>query len=285
MIVMAIIIQILHRDVHNAEHFILYEIKFEVSDMIIVGDLSGQNTPVIKKFLVYSGAADIEMGALVEHVANAKETAGCVNKATLTDPALTVGLLTQLHDYSEVGQYVYNGTFSTKTNRPEGDVDVRPFAIFRAEMSAASAETVAISAAGATVTLGTGTGTDDEMIGSWLYNATTDELRYVEDSASATSLTINTVIGATAWTSTGHYIIPHIFYGGASNTGLTLNTACTKIDNILNGTGAWSKVIGTYVSVNGGELQRLNPGIHEQTLANAIFFSDIIILDHAFNVA
>jgi hypothetical protein len=69
--------------------------------MLIVSDLSGQNTPMIREYKIYGGAADILQGALVEPGAATASLGSAVISAD--PPTMVLGVLTQLHDYSVVG--------------------------------------------------------------------------------------------------------------------------------------------------------------------------------------
>jgi hypothetical protein len=245
----------------------------------------GENTAYIREYKIYGGAADIVNGALVEPGA----AVASLGAATISaDPPTNVlGILTQLHDYSVVGDWTYTAITSNKN--AVGDVDMRPFAIVRSEVAvcATQAITVAASAgAGATeVGLGTSAGADDEIGAAWMYNAATDELRYVEDHDGAATAVFSNDIGTAEWAAVKCTIVPPIFFGTASSTGLDLNATLDQVILEGNGTGAWCNVIGTYIETVDGKLDPLDPAVHSNgTYADAKFYVDIVITKHALNI-
>ena len=253
--------------------------------MLIVSDLSGQNTPINRKYSIYGAAADIVLGALMEPGAATASLGSAVVSAD--PPTMALGVLTQLHDYSVVGDWTY--TAITTNLNAKGDVDVRPFGIIRAEVAVCATQAITIAAsagAGATeVGLGTTAGAADELGAAWLYNAATDELRFVEDHDAAATAALSSDIGTTAWAAVLATIVPPIFYGAATNTGLDLNANCDQITCEGNGTGAWCRVIGSYIQLNSRSgLDILKPEVHDNTSpADAKFFVDFVITKHALN--
>jgi hypothetical protein len=118
-----------------------------------------------------------------------------------------------------------------------------------------------------------------------LYNASTDELKFVEDHDAAATMTLATSIGTTAWAAVLCTIVPPIFYGAASSTGLDLNSTLDQITCEGNGTGAWCRVIGSYIQLNSrAGLDPLKPDVHDNTSpADAKFFVDFVVRKHALN--
>jgi len=255
--------------------------------MLIVSDLSGQNTPVIRKYSIYGAAADLYLGSLVEQGAAAASLgAVCVSASP---PTMVLGLLTQLHDYSVVGDWTYTSLTAAANLTARGDVDIRPFAIYRAEVDVCGTQTITIAAslgsgAGA-VTLNTTCAQADELTGGYLYNATTDELKYIETHDAAATAVLATNIGTTAWASKACTIVPPMFYGMTANTGLTLDSTLCKVICEGNGTGAWCKVIGSYIQNSSrAGLDPLLPWINDNTTpADAKFFVDFVVIKHALN--
>jgi hypothetical protein len=248
--------------------------------MLIISDLYGQNTPVSKKFKVYGAAADIVRGALVEPGA-ATASLGSVVLASTTAPTMVVGLIQQLHDYSVVGDFTITAITTNKS--AVGDVDVRPFAIYRAELAVCATQAITIAAssgaAGSAVGLGTTAGSADELGASWLYNAATDELRFVEDHDAAATMTLSNNIGTTAWAAVNPYFVPPIFFGGTTNTGLTLNATCDKIICEGNETGAWCRVLSTRIESANKQSDILDPAIHDnKSYADAKFYVEFVVL-------
>jgi len=256
--------------------------------MQIVSDLSGQNTPVLREYRIYGGAADIVQGALVEPGVSAGEEAvmGAAVLCSTTAPTAIIGVLAQLHDYSVVGDWT--NTAVTTNKSAKGDIDIRPFAIIRAEVTTSTQLfTVAANAgAGATdVTLTTACAADDEIGGAYVYNATTDELRFVEDHSDTDKLEFSAHIGTTAWNSASTCVlVPPLFYGAVSGTGLTMDATCAKV--LLKGdeSGAWCTVLEQYIQTSDKKLSVLNPATHYTgTYADAKFFVDIVVRKHLLN--
>jgi hypothetical protein len=254
--------------------------------MRIAYDLSGQNSPVIKKYKLYGAAADMVAGCLVEPGLTTACTS--VIYSSTSAPTMVVGLLTQIHDYSVTGDWTYTSITSAASLAARGDVDIRPLGVYVADLAACATQTVTVAAsagAGANeVTLNTNFSAADTLEGSWIYNATTDELRYVEAHAAVGTATFSSNIGTTAWTTVAAYIVPGDLYGQTTNTGLGLNATCNKVILEGNQTGAWCRVLMTEMSADGVSLDRLVPEKDNNTYANAQFKVHFVILKHAFSI-
>jgi hypothetical protein len=247
--------------------------------MLIISDLYGQNTPVSKKFKAYGGAADIVRGALVEP--GLTTACSSVIYANTTDPTMIVGLTEYLHDYSVVGDYTYTAITTNKS--AVVSVDVRPFAIYRAELSVCVTQAITVAASageGANeVGLGTNAAAADTLDAGWMYNAATDELRRIEAHAAVGTATFSSDIGTTAWAAVNPYIIPPIFYGATSNTGLELTATCDKV--LLEGdeNGAWCRVLSTRIETSNKQSDILDPVIHDnKSYADAKFYVEFVVL-------
>lgn len=251
--------------------------------MYVVADLCGQNTEVLRSFLISGNGSDIVQGQLVmEGPASAPDYLGAVITATSAAVNVT-GLLTQLHDYSVAGDWTYDGTLTTATNRPEADVDIRPFAVIRGEVAICGTQTLTVSAASTDVTLNTDVGADDLLGGGWVYNPTANEVRFIEDHDATAGIVFNTA-ATTAYSADACHIVPSRLYGSSANQGLT-PTAGTLICE-GNETVLWAKTLDHYITYDGkNEPTRLNPGIHDglDTLSGVKVHLDIVIMDHSFN--
>jgi len=249
--------------------------------MFVTADLGGSHREILRKFLVYGAAGDIPQGSLVMEGA-AAATFGSVIDATAT-AANIVGLLTQLHDYSVAGDWTWNGTLATATNRPLADVDVRPFAVIRCEIDVCATQTFDADANGADtdISLGTASNTDTKG-GSWIYDSTSGDIRYVEDHAATSDVDLNTAT-STDWDTIAGYWCPARLYGSVANQGFTPSDDKGILEG--NETTLIIKTVDNFLvrDENKG-YTRLNPGIHDAISAtNPKFFIDFVVLDHAFN--
>jgi len=250
--------------------------------MKVVQDLGNNQYEILRSFLIYGGAADITRGSLVMEGA-AAETLGAVIPAT-SAAANVVGLLTQLHDYSVAGDWTYNGTLTTATNRPEAEVDIRPFAVIRAEMKVCASQTCDADNGGAdtAISLGTTCAGGDVLGGSYVYDSVTGDIRFVEDHSAAGDFTLNTATSAD-WDTISPVIVPQRLYGSLTYQGIT--PSATQMICEGNETVLWAKTLDHYIVRDEEKAYtRLNPGIHDNISAtNPRFFVDFVILDHAFN--
>lgn len=238
----------------------------------------------VRQFLVYGGAGDIPAGSLVM-AGTAVGTLGAVIDATASAVDI-VGLLTQLHDYSVVGDWTYNGTLTTAANRPMADVEISPFAVIQGEVIDGTTQTFDADNNGAdtAISLGTAVGADDVLGGSWIYEGTvTGDLRFVEDHNATADVTLNTATSAD-WSAVAGAWVPQRLYGSKANQGLTPVDTQFKCEG--NETVLWAEVLDHYVKRSDtNKLERLNPGIHDGLnigLTSKVLI-DIIIRDHAFN--
>jgi len=241
--------------------------------MYVVADLAASHYDTKRSFLIEASAADAAKGSLVEE-GTATANLGAVRPpAVAAGPVNVVGLLMQAHDYSEDGEWTYDGTLTTATNRPEVDVDIRPFAVYRAEVAVCATQTFDADANGADtdITLGTAVGAADVLGGSFIYEPLTGDIRFVEDHASTTTLDLNTATSADWDTAAAHWI-PQRLYGSKANQGLTVSS--TKVICEGNETVLWVKVLETFITRDGKKgVDRLNPGIHDNLSAsNPKFF-------------
>lgn len=259
--------------------------------MDIVYDLSGQNTPVVQPFLVFSEAADINQGALVEApvTGDGPEERGAIDIInTLNGPVDVVGLLTQFFDTSVVGEWTYNGTLTTASNRPEADVDIRPLGVFRTELVEGSgtvyntSDTTEIA-----ITTDKTWDSDDLIGGGWLYDDATEQLRYIEDHNATTTFELNTAT-TTAITNAQNRAVVHVpprLYGNDAGAGMTLNSTFDKMYLDGDETVLWARVLDVWVQPSkSAPLERLNPGIHDAILTSAAkLYMDFVVTDHFFN--
>jgi len=207
---------------------------------------------------------------------------------TAASPADVAGLLTQMHDYSEDGEYTYNGTITSDSQNLLVDVDVRPFAIFRAEVRAVSTQELTCSAASTDCTPGTAIGAADVLGGCFCYDSTEGELRFVEDNDATTGFTFNTA-ATNAWEAANtQFIIPQRFYGQKANQGLTYVTGTATAESKVlcegNETTLWVNTLDMfYKEAQGSDLVRLLPKHDAISLTSPTFYIDFVIRDHMFN--
>lgn len=250
--------------------------------MKIIKDLTGQNTEVRQKFYLYGATADLPEGRLMSVGTDNGTSAllGAAQGSAVDLPVAVVGTLMQLHDVSEAGDWLFTNLSTSKD--AQGEIDIRPYGVFRAELSV-SDMTVSIAAnsgaSAAEVTLHEAAGADDEIAGCWLYNASTDELRYIEDHDGAATAVLSSNIGATAWTSVAPYTVPAIFFGGVASTGLELNSTGVNIKVETDAASACARVLATHIQSSNKQIEVLDPAKHDnKTIADAKFFVDFVIL-------
>lgn len=254
--------------------------------MIATADIGGGHYDNKRSFLIYSdgSAADIEQGELMEEGIADVSLGAITDIQTPAGPVNVVGLLMQLYDGSDVGEWDWNSaSLSTASNRPEADIDIRPFAVYRAEIASVVTQELVCSAASADCTPGTAVGAADVLGGCYAYDSTINELRFVFDNDATQGFTFTTAAVA-AWLGTNtQYIIPQRLYGSKTNQGMTVSGQNILVEG--NETVRWAKTLDHFITYDGqNEQVRLNPGVHDaQTYTNPKFFIDIIILDHAFN--
>ena len=105
--------------------------------MNIIYDLSsGKNTPVLQPFLADGEGTDISLGALVEapDVAGPSGLGAIERIGDVTAPADIVGLAMEELDVSVDGEWEYDADLTDETHRPEIQVDIRPLAVYQAQM-------------------------------------------------------------------------------------------------------------------------------------------------------
>lgn len=264
--------------------------------MNIIYDLSsGKNTPVAQPFFAYGAATDITKGALVEAHDTGAEGAGAVERiGAAKAPIALVGLAMESNIVATDGDWDHNGTLTTATNRPEINVDIRPLAVYQAQMEESAtttlyndADVVAID-----ITTADSTGASADLIsGGWLYDDATEQLRWIEDHDSANSLILNTAT-TTAITNAQNrkvVFVPQRLYGASPtasvNEGVTLNTLQDGLLIETDETIQWLTVVDHYGQFSKKEGPvRLNPGLHDAaSCSSAVFFVDFVIKDHAYN--
>lgn len=250
--------------------------------MYVTADIGGSHYDLEPSFLVYGAGGDIPKGSLVMEGA-ATATLGAVIDATAS-AANVVGLVNELHDYSVVGDWTYDGTLTTATNRPTINVDVRPFVVLRAEVKVCATQTFDADANGADtdISLGTAVGDADVLGGSWMYDSTSGDIRFVEDHAATADVDLNTAT-STDWDTVSGYWIPQRLYGSLANQGLTPTD--TQVICEGNETTLWAKVVDNLIVRDEKKAYtRLNPGIHDAISAtNPKFYVDVVVLDHSLN--
>lgn len=255
--------------------------------MKIVADLSGQNTPVNKSQLIFSSAADMYKGDLVAAGQAVDSLGTIVPIATPAAPADVLGVLTQLHDYSDVGEYIYNGTLIDAAQNLVVDVDVRPGAIIRSQITT----TTQILTANATdnVVLTTAVGAADVYGGCYCYDSTLNELRFVEDHDDTSGFTFNTATVGNWASGNTQLIIPQRLCGQKANQGMTYikgtSTAEAKILVKGDESALWAYTLDMFYSDDNtaAALTRLLPKHDAKTLVNPKFFIDLVIRDHGLN--
>lgn len=249
--------------------------------MYISADIGSSHYDLKRSFLIESSSADVAKGALVEEGIAAKNLGAVRPIAVPAGPVNVVGLLMQAHDYSVKGEWTYDGTLTTATNRPEVDVDIRPFAVYRAEVSVCATQTFDADANGADkdITLGTAVGAADVLGNSFVYEPLTGDIRHVWDQSGTTALELTSDTSAD-WDGAAAYWIPQRLYGSVANQGLTVSS--DKVICEGNETVLWIKVLETFITRDGKkEYDRLNPGLHDGLIAsNPKFYIDFIITDH-----
>ena len=257
--------------------------------MIVTANIGAAYTEIKRSYAIYSdgSATDIDQGELMEE-GDLTATLGAIQDiATPAGPVNVVGMLMQLYDGSEVGEWDHNGTLTTATSRPFADVACSPFNVYRAEINVCATQIITV-AAGAGAGTGecvftTAVGAGDVLGGAWVYNSTDNELRYVEDHETTTDFVMNTDVVA-AWASgDSFYICPERLYGSLANQGMTVSGQRIIVEG--NETVLWAKTVDHFISYDGSNRQeKLNPGIHDaQTYTNLKLWIDFIVLDHAFN--
>jgi hypothetical protein len=257
--------------------------------MEIIKDLTGNNYPVIQKYMVYGAAADIVKGALVEAPIEEEVERGAVcSIGTAAGPVDVVGLVTQLHDYSVDGQFTYNGDLTLKTNRPEIDVDVRPNAIYRAQLQEAAALTIYNDSdtVGVDITTADTTQDTDMLNGGYFYDDATEQFRYIEDHDGNSSWILNTAT-TTAITNANNrkvVVVPSRLYGAGTTQGATLNSTNNGLFIEGDETVLWLRVCDIWIQRNSrAPLERINVGIHDAcAVSSAKLFVDFVISDHFF---
>lgn len=257
--------------------------------MIVTANLGGAYTEIKRSFYLYSdgSATDIDQGELLEEGIDEDDMGGVVDIQTPAGPVNVVGMLMQLYDGSEVGEWDHNGVLTTETNRPFVDVACSPFNVYRAEIAVCATQIITVAAGAGAGTgecvFSTGIGAAEVLNTSWVYNSTDNELRWVEDHETTTDFVFNTDAVA-AWASgDSFYICPQRLYGSVANQGFTVSGQKIIVEG--NETVLWAKTVDHFISYDGqNEQVKLNPGIHDaQTYTNLKLWIDIIILDHAFN--
>lgn len=254
--------------------------------MFITADLGGSHYEILRSFLIEGSGADALKGSLVEE-GTAVDSLGCVRPIeTEAGPVKITGLLTQLHDYSEDGEFTHDGTLTTASNRPEVDIDIRPFAIYRSEIALSTNVFDADNnGADTAISLTTSAGADDVLGGSWIYDSGTGDVRYVEDHSAAGDVTLNTATSADWDSISTGYWCPQRLYGSKAAQGATLNSTHDEVLIKADESVLWLKVVDIYVKYDGRNgAERLNPGIHDNaSLGSPVFYIDFTIIDHSFN--
>jgi hypothetical protein len=254
--------------------------------MFITADLGGSHYEILRSFLIEGSGADAVKGSLVEEGTDVESLGAVRPVETEAGPVKVTGLLTQLHDYSEDGEWTHDGTLTTATNRPEVDVDIRPFAVYRSQIALSTNVFDADgNAADTDISLTTTVGAADVLGGSWLYDSGTGDVRFVEDHAAEADIDLNTATSAD-WdqVATGYWC-PQRLYGSKANQGATLNSTHDQILIKGDETVLWLKVVDIFITYDGKKgVTRLNPGIHDAiSVSNPVFFIDFTVIDHSFN--
>lgn len=259
--------------------------------MDIVFDLSGQNTPVLQKFFADGEGTDIVRGAIVEAPDVGGPTGlGAVEPiGTVAAPVDIVGRMSSLLDVSVDGEWEYDsGTLITdETKRPERDIDIRPLAVYRAQLDEMTGTVYNTSDTTETaITTDVTWDADDLIGGGWLYDDATEQLRLIEDHNATTTFVLNTATTTAITNAQNRSVVqcPPRLYGPGAGQGLTVSST---FDNILiegNETILWARVVDIWFQASKGVgLERLNPKHDAATVSSAKLFVDIIIADHMFN--
>lgn len=259
--------------------------------MDIVFDLSGQNTPVLQRFFADGEGTNIVRGALVEAPDVAGSTGlGAVEPiGVVAAPVDIVGRMSSLLDVSADGEWEYDSaTIATdETKRPERDIDIRPLAVYRAQVDESSTTFYNTADTVSTAITTDATWTADDLVGDgWLYDDATEQLRRIKTHNATTTFVLAsaTTTAVTNAQDRAMVLVPPRLYGSGAGQGMTVSST---FDNILikgDETILWAKVVDVWFqAAKGVGLERLNPKHDAATVSSAKFFVDFVIADHMFN--
>lgn len=235
-------------------------------------DLSGQDTPVIKKLPVYNASSLSKGAALVRGVTGeADHGALIVSGAAATD---VVGVLE-----NAVSSF---GVFATGTLWNDAylqDVCINPSAVYEADYDQADTM-VAVSSSSTTATI---TSLEDDIDGGWLYVVSgtgAGQLRWLAASASGSCTTLTAFSPVLDGTSYLIKILPNF------HKLVKLNSTATKIGTDAAAGSGIISVLENFVRADGINKQRLDPALHSGLNLygkNAVFSAEIVFCDHLFN--
>jgi hypothetical protein len=161
---------------------------------------------------------------------------------------------------------------------------INPFAVYLCEYSQAAADDTAITTGGVSTSL-TITSIEDDIEGGWAYfplaaGAAKGKLRFITE-ATTNTLTVDSAITTTT-ADTIIKILP------VNHRLTSLNAGATALlTKAAAGSTVTFHIAENYIQSDGHGLQPLRPTTHAglNSLTNARFYADLVMLDHVYNNA